>query len=72
MCLGEYNERRDRKTVDGNHILLPQICGSFIFYCDYDLCLLNLSNMASFYIDIFKAWTEALEEVSCRITKILQ
>ena len=31
---------------------------SFIFDCDYDLCLLNLSNMLSFYIDIFKAWTE--------------
>jgi hypothetical protein len=26
MSLGEKNERRDRKTVDGNPILLPTKC----------------------------------------------
>ena len=30
----------------------------FIFDCDYDLCLLNLTNMPAFYFDILKAQTE--------------
>ena len=37
---------------------LGNVGGPFIFDCDYDLCLLNLSNMPAFYIDILKAWTE--------------
>ena len=32
--------------------------GPFIFDCDYDPSLLNLSNMPAFYVDIRKAWTE--------------
>ena len=37
---------------------LENVGGPFIFDCDYDLHLLNLSNMPTFYIDILKAWTE--------------
>ena len=37
---------------------LENVGGPFIFDCDYDLHLLNLSNMPAFYIDILKAWTE--------------
>ena len=37
---------------------LENVGGPFIFDCDFDLRLLNLSNMPAFYIDILKAWTE--------------
>jgi len=37
---------------------LENVGGPFIFDCDYDLHLLNLSNMPAFYIDVLKAWTE--------------
>ena len=37
---------------------LENVGGPFIFDCDYDLRLLNLSDMPAFYIDILKAWTE--------------
>ena len=37
---------------------LENVGGPFIFDCDYDLHLLNLSNMPDFYIDVLKAWTE--------------
>ena len=37
---------------------LENLGGPFIFDSDYDLCLLNLSNMPAFYIDILKAWAE--------------
>ena len=37
---------------------LENLGGPSIFDCDYDLRLLNLSNMPVFYIDILKAWTE--------------
>ena len=37
---------------------LENVGGPFIFDCDYDLRLLNLSNMPAFYVDILKAWTE--------------
>ena len=59
MRLGEEDERTNTKTVDGNSILLPRKCRrSLYFDCDYDLRLLNLSDMPAFYIDILKAWTE--------------
>lgn len=57
--LNPCNERRDRKAVDGNLILLPRKCRRpFIFDCECDLCLLNLSNMPAFYIFILKTLTE--------------
>ena len=37
---------------------LENLGGPFIFDCDYDLRLLNLSNMPAFYVDILKTWTE--------------
>ena len=37
---------------------LEYVGGPFIFNCDYDLHLLNLSNMPVFYIDILKVWAE--------------
>jgi len=37
---------------------LENVGGPFIFDCDYDPSLLNLSNMPAFYIDILKAWSE--------------
>jgi len=37
---------------------LENVCGPFIFDCDYDLSFLTLSNMPAFYIDILKAWTD--------------
>ena len=43
---------------------LESVGSPFIFDCDYDLCLLNLSNMPAFYIDILKEWTEV--ERSCK------
>ena len=53
------NERRDRKTADGNSILHQEnVGGLFLFDCDYDLRLLNLRNMPTFYIDILKTWNE--------------
>ena len=39
-------------------LYLENVGSPFIFDCDYDLCLLNLSNMSAFFIDILKAWTE--------------
>ena len=39
-------------------VYLENLGGPFIFDCDYDLRLLNLSNMPAFYIDILKAWAE--------------
>ena len=62
---------------------LENVGGPFIFDCDYDLRLLNLSNMPTFYIDILKRGLKfrgyarlistkiILEVVSCGITKIL-
>ena len=40
---------------------LQKVGGPFIFDCDYDLRLINLSNMPAFYINILKAWTEVQE-----------
>ena len=87
MCLGEKNERGDRKTMDGiPSFYLENVGGPFIFHCDYDLCLLNLSNMPAFLSILifskrglkFRGYTRltctkiTLEVVSCGITKILQ
>ena len=45
--------------MDGNSAFLPRKCRRpFIFDCDYDLRLLNFSNMPAFYIDILEAWTK--------------
>ena len=33
--------------------------GPFIFYCIYDINLLNLNTAPAFYIDTLKSWTDA-------------
>ena len=43
---------------------LESVGSPFIFDCEYDLCLLNLSNIPAFYIDILKEWTEV--QRSCK------
>ena len=47
-----------KQRVEIPSFYLKNVGGPFIFGCDYDPSLLNLRNMAAFYIDILKAWTE--------------
>ena len=37
---------------------LEKVGGVLIFYCNYDLKLLELNNMPVFHIDILKTWAE--------------
>lgn len=38
---------------------LGNVGGPFIFYCDYDINLLNLNIAPAFYIDVLKSWADA-------------
>ena len=53
-------ERIGKQWVEIPSFYLENVGGPFIFYCDYDPSILNLSNMQqhAFYIDILKAGTE--------------
>ena len=49
---------------------VQKVGGPFIFDCNYDLRLLNLSNMPAFYIDILEAWIEDLLDENNSFFKI--
>ena len=63
-CVKRMKEGIGKQWMEMPSFYLESEGGPFIFDCDYDLCLLNLSNMPSFYIDILKAWTEV--QRSCK------
>jgi len=41
---------------------LENVRGTFIFDCNYDVDLLDLSGLREFYVDILKAWSEIKSE----------